>query len=224
MPWNWKRELFAWGVIAAVFTIIALFGGSLPDQVPSHFDLQGNVDNTMQRGNFLIMIAGLAVGLYLVLTFVPFIDPLWARISSRYHILMLLRDFVMGFVLFMLLLTVFAAPGGRVPLNILGMGLGLMFALMGNYLPKVPRNWFFGIRTPWTLTSDIVWQKSHIVGGWMFTTTGVVTAILSLLGVQLMYALLPSLAVSIIISGFVYPYLLNKRLSQESSDREIERA
>jgi uncharacterized membrane protein len=223
MSWKWKREMFAWGVIAAVFIIIALFGGSLPDQVPSHFDLHGNVDDTMQRGNFLVMIGALTVGLYLLLTFVPFIDPLRSRISSRYHVLTLLRDFVLAFVLFMLLLTVFAAPGGRIPLNMLGMGLGLMFALIGNYLPKVPRNWFFGIRTPWTLTSDVVWQKSHIVGGWMLTITGIVAATLSLLGVQLEYALLPSLVVTIAVSGFIYPYLLNRHLLQEPPGNPSDR-
>jgi uncharacterized membrane protein len=213
MTWTWKRELFAWGVIAAIIAIVALLGGTLPDRVPTHFDFHGNVDDTMQRSNFLVMIVGLAVGIYLLLTFIPFIDPLWLRLRSRYDVLMLIRDFTMGFLLVILLLTVFAGPEGHISTRMLGVSLGILFALIGNYLPKVPRNWFFGIRTPWTLTTEIVWQKSHIVGGWMFMVTGILAAVLSVIGVGMEYALLPGLAVTAIVSGVIYPFVLNKRLA-----------
>jgi len=163
------------------------------------------------------MIVGLAVGLYLGLTFVPFIDPFWKRIQPRYHVLMIIRDITLGFVLVMFLLTLFAAPDGRIPANMLGVSLGILFALIGNYLPKIPRNWFFGIRTPWTLVSDTVWQRSHVVGGWMLVVSGVLTALLSLAGVGLHYVLLPTLLITVVVSGFVYPFRLNKRLHKEDA-------
>jgi uncharacterized membrane protein len=218
MAWTWKREIFAWGIIVAVFVLVVLFGPSLPDQVPSHYDFHGNVDDTMQRSNFLLMIVGLTVGIYLGLTFLPFIDPIWSRIKSRYHVLMLLRDFTLAFMLVLLLLTLFASHEGRIPPAMLGIALGIMFALIGNYLPRLPRNWFFGIKTPWTLVSDIVWQKSHIVGGWMFLITGVLTVLTALLGMGWEYVLLPALIISTVVSGFIYPYLLNRRLQQEGAE------
>ena len=220
MSWTWKRDIFAWGIIVAVLALVALFGPSLPDQVPSHYDFHGNVDDTMQRSNFLFMIVGLTVGIYLMLTFLPFIDPIWSRIKSRYHVLMLLRDITLAFMLVLLLLTLFASHEGRIPPSMMGIALGILFAVLGNYLPKVPRNWFFGIKTPWTLVSDTVWQKSHIVGGWMFTVTGVLTALAAFLGVQWGYVLLPGLIVSSVVAGFVYPYLLYRRLTHEGGDNQ----
>jgi len=224
MPWTLKRDLFAFGVVAAILVVLVLFGPSLPEQVPSHFDLHGNVDDTMQRTNFIWMIIGLSVGLYLVMTFVPFIDPFWTRIKPRYQVLMLIRDFVLAFMLIMLLLTVFAVRDGRLPLNMLGISLGVLFAFIGNYLPKVPRNWFFGIRTPWTLVSDTVWQRSHLVGGWMLTVSGVLTVLPSLVGIGLQYVLLPLLIVTFVVSGFVYPFLLHRRLQQEGSEQINDKA
>jgi uncharacterized membrane protein len=158
------------------------------------------------------------------MTFVPFIDPFWTRIKPRYHVLMLIRDFVLAFMLMLLLLTVFAVRDGRLPLNMLGISLGVLFAFIGNYLPKVPRNWFFGIRTPWTLVSDTVWQRSHLVGGWMLTVSGVLTVLLSLVGIGLQYVLLPLLIVTFVVSGFVYPFLLHRRLQQEGSEQINDKA
>jgi len=218
MSWTWKRDVFAWGVIVAVLVLVAVFGPSLPDQVPSHYDFHGNVDDTMQRSNFLLMIVGLTAGLYPVLTFLPFIDPIWSRVKSRYGVLMLLRDFILAFMLVLLVLTLFASTEGRISSPVLGIAMGTLFALIGNYLPKLPRNWFFGIKTPWTLVSDLVWQKSHIVGGWLFAMTGALTVLAALLGVQWEYVLLPGLLIAAVVSGFVYPYLLNRRLMQEGAD------
>jgi uncharacterized membrane protein len=217
MFWKLTRGLFALGVVATVIILALACGPSLPGLVPSHFDLQGNVDHYMPRTDFLLIIVGLTIGLYLGLTFVPFIDPFWQRIRPRYHVLMLIRDFTLGFVLVMFLLTLVAAPNGHIPLNMLGVSLGVLFALIGNYLPKIPRNWFFGIRTPWTLVSDTVWQRSHVVGGWMFVVSGVLTALLSLVGVGLQYVLLPSLLITVVISGFVYPFLLHRRLQHDGA-------
>jgi uncharacterized membrane protein len=217
MFWKLTRDLFALGVVATVIILALVWGPSLPGLVPSHFDLQGNVDHYMPRTDFLLMIVGVTIGLYLGLTFVPFIDPFWKRVRPRYHVLMLIRDFILGFVLVIFLLTLFAAPNGHIPVNMLGVSLGVLFALIGNYLPKVPRNWFFGIRTPWTLVSDTVWQRSHVVGGWMFVVSGVLTALLSLVGVGLQYVLLPTLLITVVVSGFVYPFLLQRHLQHDGA-------
>ena len=217
MFWKLRRDLFALAVVSAIVVLALAYGPSLPELVPSHFDLQGNIDHYMPRTSFLLLIVGLTVGLYILLTFVPFVDPFWKRIQPRYHVLMLIRDIILGFVLVLFLLTIFAARDGHISENMLGVSLGILFALIGNYLPRVPRNWFFGIRTPWTLASDVVWMKSHIVGGWMFFISGVLTALLSLVGVGLQYVLLPTLLITVVVSGIVYPFLLHRRLQNEGA-------
>jgi len=60
--------------------------------------------------------------------------------------------------------------------RLLPIGVGLLFAFLGNYLTRIEPNWFIGIRTPWTLSSDAVWRKTHRTGGWLFVIGGIVIA------------------------------------------------
>jgi uncharacterized membrane protein len=171
----------------------------------------------MQRTNFLAVNIGLVIGLYALLTCIPFIDPLWTRVRVRYNVLLLLRDFVLGFLLFMFLVAIYAGRDGHLSFGLLGVTLGILFALIGNYLPRVPQNWFFGIRTPWTLSSEVAWKKSHVVGGWMFMATGIGTALLSPFGIPMTYTMLPGILLTVIIAGFIYPYMVNRRLGSNGT-------
>ena len=214
MTWNVKRELVPLAILTAVIVLAFVYGPGLPDQVPSHFDANGYPDDTMPRTTFLLVIPGMVAGLYVFLTFIPFIDPLWQKIQPRYHVLLLLRDFTMGFLLMMFIVNLIAVRDGRLSTTAMGIGLGILFMLIGNYLPKTPRNWFFGIRSPWTMSSDEVWRKSHLFGGWWFVGAGVLIAVLSVAGVSMQYLLPGVLVPTVIVTSFVYPYLLFRRLQR----------
>ncbi len=218
MPWKLSHELFALAAIATIVVMALVIGPSLPDQVPTHFNGDGVADSYSSRPAFLYWSVGLTAGIYLLLTFVPLIDPFWKTIKPRYHLLTLLRDFVLGFSVAIFLLTVLAARDGRLPTNLLGVCIGVLIALIGNYLPRVPRNWFFGIRTPWTLASDVVWVKSHRVGGWMFVIAGVVLAVASVLGVPAHIALIVTILPPVVVAGFIYPFILLRRLQHDEME------
>jgi len=94
---------------------------------------------------------------------------------------------------------------GKLPEEIMGVGLGLLFILMGNYLPRLPRNFFFGIRTPWTIASERVWKKSHRVGGWLFVIGGISIISLIINGVKSSTALWIALTPVMLISAILYP-------------------
>ena len=214
MTWNVKRELVPLAILAAVLALAFVYGPGLPDHVPSHFDANGYPDDTMPRTTFLLVIPGMVAGLYVFLTFIPFIDPLWQKIQPRYHVLLLLRDFTMGFLLMMFIVNLIAVRDGHLSTMAMGIGLGILFMLIGNYLPKTPRNWFFGIRSPWTMSSDEVWRRSHIFGGWWFVGAGLLIAVLSVAGVSTQYLLPGVLVPTVIVTAFVYPYLLFRRLQR----------
>jgi len=222
MGWQLKRELFAFLIIGAVIVLALTVGPALPELVPSHFNVDGNADAYLPRTDFLWMIVGITIGLYALLTFLPFVDPFWKRIRPRYHLLLLFRDFTLAFVLVMFLMTFLAAEDGRLPLPIFGIALGVLFALMGNYLPKVPRNWFFGIRNPWTLASEVVWEKTHVLGGWMFVATGVLMVLLSLAGVPLQFALPITLGPTVLLAGLIYPYVIWRQLQKNAGENHSE--
>ena len=215
MIWNVKRELLPLGVIVLVCILSAIVYPGLPESIPSHFNVEGMPDRFSPKLDFLLIFLGTISGTYLLLTFIPLIDPLWKKIRDRYHILLIFRDVALVFFLFMYILSIVAAKEGTLRVDLLGVGIGLLFILIGNYLPKLPRNWFFGIRVPWTLSSDIVWRKTHIVGGWLFVVAGLVTAILSLLQVDLVIVIPVTLVPAVVVAGFLYPLLLFRRLRKE---------
>ena len=97
-------------------------------------------------------------------------------------------------------------------LTVMKLLVGGLFVVIGNYLGKVRRNFFVGIRTPWTLTSDEVWARTHRVGGWLFVLAGI--AIIASAGssrLVLPLVLLASVGTAALIS-VAYSYLVYRRL------------
>lgn len=215
MEWKVKRELFAWTIILLMVLLSLYFYPRLPEIIPSHFGVQGQPNQYAPKGQLMALILGLTAGLYLLLTFIPLIDPFWRKIQKRYSLFLIFRDLMLCFFLFLYVLSLLAAQQGSLPLNAMGIGFGLFFALLGNYLPKLPRNWFFGIRNPWTISSDIVWRKTHILGGWLFVLSGLVLIIFSLLGFSLLTGFIVTLLPTFVVSGIVYPFYLFKKLQRE---------
>jgi len=214
MRWSWKREVFPLGALA----ILAVFAfsryASLPDPMPSHFDAEGNVNGWMGKEAFMEMMAILCAGLYLLVTFIPVIDPLWRRVQVKYGLILLVRDVVLGFLVFAFILTIVAAGEGHLHYELMGVGLGLLLVFLGNYMPKLPQNWFIGIRTPWTLSSPVIWKKAHLVGGWLFAVCGLAFIVCSLLVLPVAIPMACLIAVSI-FSGIIYPLYLFRKLPKE---------
>lgn len=215
MYWKIKRELFPLGIIILVCALSAIYYPGLPDLIPSHFNAKGIADSFSPKLDFMLIVVGMVLGIYLLLTFIPFIDPLWKRIQNKYHILLIFRDFALVFLLYIYILSIIAAKEGELRVHLLGIGLGLLFMFIGYYLPKLPRNWFFGIRVPWTLSSEIVWTKTHVLGGRLFMAAGLVIVVLSLLKVDLMIVLSATLIPTLLVVGLLYPLLLYRRLQKE---------
>ena len=192
-----------------------IFYPTLPDTIPSHFDADGNPDSFSPKATVVGLNVGSGIVLYLVLTFIPLIDPFWKKIENRYGVLLFFRDVVIAFLVFIFVLTMYSANEQRFPGHVLGVGLGFLFLVMGNYLPRLPRNFFFGIRSPWALASEVVWRKTHQVGGWTFVLAGILIAGLSLFRVNLGIALLSTLLPVVLFVGILYPLFLYKKLEKE---------
>ena len=147
----------------------------MPEKIASHWNVRGEVNGYVSKlwGLFLMpfILAGLA-GLFAA---VPRIDPLKANIEKfRKHY----DGFIILFFIFMLSihfqlilwnLGIKISPNATLPV-----GLGILFFYTGILCENAKRNWFIGIRTPWTLSSDAVWNKTHKVGGKLFKIAGAV--------------------------------------------------
>jgi uncharacterized membrane protein len=222
MVWRIKREILPLSIMALFILLSIYFYPTLPEKIPSHFDINGMPDHFSPKLHLMLLIFSLTAGIYLLLTFIPLIDPFWRKIQKKYDIFLMFRDLVLLFFIFLYVLSIIAAKKGRLEVYVLGIGFGLLFILLGNYLPKLPRNWFFGIRVPWTLSSEIVWKKTHILGGWLFVIAGISTVILSLLKVHLEIVLIVTLVPVFFFSGILYPFFLYRRLQRAEKTEEPE--
>ena len=163
------------------FVVIAILAGAswwawrqLPvdARIPDHWNAAGQVDQYRGRDS-LFIIPGLTLGLTLLFLFLPRVEPRRAHLllSSRAY-----RAVWLAIVLFSAGLQLFkieAALG--VPVSVekwIGAGLGALFLVIGNFLGKVRSNFMFGVRTPWTLSSELSWNKTHRLAGWIFVALG----------------------------------------------------
>lgn len=199
----------------ALITLIALAGLALglwayprlPEQVPSHWNAAGEVDDTQPRAVAVYLLPGLALALGLLLLFLPNIDPLRANVArfrGAYN------WFVAGFVAFLVYLhglVILAGLGvsfNMTHLLIPPVSLGL--AGIGFMVERTRPNWFIGIRTPWTLSSPSVWDKTHRLGGRLFKLSGALVWIGLLLPPQAAFFLTNSAILFTAVATIIYSY------------------
>jgi len=214
--WNWKRELWALAMIVAVVLITLYFYPSLPDPMPSHYGFDGKADNFSAKDAFIMIYVGMCVGVYLLMTFIPWVDPFWKRIQSKYNIFLIMRDCAMFFFLYFYVVILLSAKTGYLHDAVFGVGIGLFFMLLGNYLPRLPRNFFFGIRSPWTLASEEVWKRTHVLGGWMFVLAGLLMILLSVAGIKMGLVFVFILVPLLVYTGLIYPLWLYRKLQKDN--------
>ena len=206
MKWDPRRHMFAVAMIIISVVASLYFSTVLPDVVPSHFGINGAADQWSPKSQIFMLSVGVPLAVFLVLTFVPLIDPFWKRIRVKYNVFLVFRDIAIGVLVYLVIVGYVSAKEGVYESNFAGLGMGFLFVLLGNYMPKLPRNFFFGIRTPWTLASEQVWNQTHRVSGWLFVAAGIIMAGLSFSRVPQYLVLLTVLTPLVLFCGFIYPY------------------
>jgi uncharacterized membrane protein len=215
MKWTFKRDIFALSMVLVYIIAAWYFYNILPDTVASHFNSQGIPDDYSSKSAILIIGFVITVGTYLLLTFIPFIDPFWKKIEKKYYIFLLFRDLALAFIVFIFIISFVSSKEGMFRNDLFGVVFGLLFIVLGNYLPKLPRNFFFGIRSPWTLASETVWYKTHRMAGGWFVTAGIILIILALLKINTFVAMTVVLIPLVLYTAFIYPLMLYKKLQKQ---------
>jgi len=178
-------------ISAAVFT-------NLPAKVPIHWNIHGQVDGYGSPGMAAFLLPVMMVALALLFAALPWLSPKQFEIDSFRETYWFLTFVIMSVMAYIHGVTLWSALGHKidVPRAILA-GLLLMFGLMGNVLGKVRRNFWVGVRTPWTLANDRVWNDTHRLAARLFVAVG-------LLGVPLLFLPVPlELLFVIVISGIM---------------------
>jgi len=216
---NRITHIICLGLILAIFVVAAWLYPQLPESVPSHWNAQGEIDGYMSKpwGVFLMPLITLAI--YLMFFALPLISPHGFRMEKFTSVV---RVFQTVMVLFMSLVTVtalLAARGDAVPVSNITLGaVGMLLVVLGNYMGKVRKNFFIGIRTPWTLASDEVWARTHRLGGWTFSIAGLLMMITSFTGANV--EILVWICAGAALIPVLYSFILYRKLEGLGPDTE----
>jgi len=177
-----RSKWLAPACIMAMLAFGAAVYSQLPDRVPSHWNIYGQVDGTVGRATAVLLLPAVALGIWLLLLAVPRIDPWRAAYASFAGTYQLIINAVVLFLALVHITTIGAALGWPVGVpQAIGAGTGLLFMVLGNEMGRLKPNWFAGIRTPWTLSDPDNWRHTHRFGGKVFFIAGLLIAASSLL-------------------------------------------
>jgi len=204
-------------IVSALLIIVITLAGlllwnSFPDQMASHWNEQDQVDGYMSKFWGVFMVPLLMAGLTLLFLAIPHIDPLKKNIADFrgvFNIFIVLFNVFMAFIHALTLAWNLGHTGFRMGVVMLP-AMGLLFIFIGLLIRKAKRNFFIGIRTPWTLSSDRVWDETHRLGSKLFIAAGVVTFIGILFPDQAFILLMVSVIAASLIS-VLYSYLVWRR-------------
>ncbi|HLF72951.1 MAG TPA: SdpI family protein [Anaerolineales bacterium] len=199
-------------IIGATIAGLVLWN-RLPDPMASHWNVNDQVDGYMSRFWGVFLMPLITLGMFLLFLLVPNIDPLKANIAQFREAFNLFIVMIVGFMVYIYALTLRWNLGytdfglGRAMLP----ALGVLFIFVGYLLRQAKRNFFIGIRTPWTLSSDRVWDETHRAGAVLFTISGTLTLLGSFFGGMTAFALvmIPILGSTLFL--VIYSYILYRR-------------
>ena len=210
---NVKRVFDVVGLllVLAGFALVAVMYPGLPDPMPSHWNAAGQIDGWMPKFWGAMLIPGIMAVLWLTFLVLPRISPRGFEMDPFVRAWGFLRVAILAYMLLVGVLVLQAAKTqGEISQRVLLGGMGVLFVVMGNFLGKVTRNFFVGIRTPWTLANEEVWYRTHRLGGKCFVAAGLFVLACALAGLGFWVMIGAILVAAIIPVG--YSYVIYRRL------------
>lgn len=203
-----KKTLF---ITCAVILLPIIAGlllwDRLPDRIPTHWGMGGEVDGWSGKGFAVFAMPALMLGIQLLCFFVTASDPKRGNIRRKYLSMVLWIIPVLSVMTSCISYAVALGAQIRVEQVIPGF-IGLMFVIIGNYMPKFQQSYTMGIRLPWTLSSEENWNRTHRFGGKIWALGGIGVLFCTLMGWGM--ASIVILAVVVIVPT-VYSYVLYRK-------------
>ena len=212
MPSN--RTIAGLAVAALTAAVSVVFAPELPAQMVTHWDGSGTANGTMDRTTALVGGSALVLGMVVLFEIIPRIDPLGENIREFQTAYDAAAVLVTGFTAYSYGLVVAWNLGYEFEMLVgLAPAIAVLYFGLGLLVEHAERNWFVGVRTPWTLSSEQVWRDTHDLAATLFKLTGVLAlgaVVLPAYGIYFIAA--PAVAVSVITT--VYSYLRYRQLDE----------
>ena len=189
----------------------------LPEKIPTHWDGKGEADGWTTRERVwvqLTIVPGTMVGMLLLMRALPWMSPKPFSMESfraTYEYISAVVILLFGYM-HAVMIAAQIVPGFEMLKWLIG-GMLLILAALGNVLGKVKRNFYVGVKTPWTLASDTVWNSTHRLAAWLMVASGAGGFVLVMVGVTPLVPL--GLFVAAVLFPVFYSLWLYKRLERE---------
>jgi uncharacterized membrane protein len=211
-----KFYLFGIALLAAVCVAILVAYPHLPEMVPTHWNIHGEANGFSPKWLLFVIFPGLMAGIMILFRLLPWLSPKQWSVESFRQTYLYIMVVLSCLVAFLAAVTLWAGTGRAIDVTRVVIGaVCLLFALIGPALSRVHRNFYIGVRTPWTLANDRVWDDTHRLAMKTFVAAGLAGLALTVMGqsgwptfvVLMMGALVPA----------VFSLVIYKRLERSGS-------
>lgn len=204
-----KKHLYPLVLIAITILVWVVYLPELPKELPIHWSLSGEVNGTAAKGNAFVKMISIMVFLYGMFALLPKIDPKKDNYKYFTKGYLTITNSVLTLMFMVNMLIIFRGVGYDLPIaHIAPVLMGAILMVLGNFLQQVRTNFFIGIRTPWTLSSEVVWRKTHRFAAKVFFSAGILLILFGLLPMQ--WAGMGTLVIIVItvVLPILYSYLV----------------
>lgn len=218
MKSNVRKELQLVLIVIAPFAYLAFVWNKLPEKVPLHWNINGEIDRYGEKVELILIPVLLPLLTYVIFTVAPKIDPKGKlkNMGNKYDTLKIIMTLFMSALA---VVIIYASLNETLynP-NYIVLIIGLLIAILGNYFKTLRANYFIGIKTPWTLENETVWRETHKLAGKLWLAGGLVIIACSLT-LDKESAFRSFLVITIIIAliPVIFSYFKYRNLSRSSS-------
>lgn len=219
MKTNLQKELPLIIIVLIPFVYLAYVWNSLPEKVPLHWNMEGEIDRYGEKSELILIPVLLPLLIYVLFTIIPKIDPK-GKIKNMGNKYTILKSIMTLFMSALAMIIIYAALNETLynP-NYIVLLIGILFAVLGNYFKTLRANYFIGIKTPWTLENETVWKETHKLAGKLWFAGGLLIVLTSiLLDKKTNFTLFAIITVIITLIPVVYSYIKYRSLSQTNAN------
>jgi len=211
-----KTKYFTIGLLIVVLTVIAtaIIFPHLPERVPVHWNGQNQPDRYGSKWEDILIAPAIMLALIGLMAALPWLSPKNFEVNGAEPVYLQMMLLVLGFMTFIHFQLLAAALGMRTNfVRLIIIAVCALFAAKGLLLPRMRRNFYLGVRTPWTLASDRVWQATHRFAGKTFFIGGFIALLVALVVRSMWppFSVLMVAALAPVIHSLVYYKQLERR-------------
>ncbi len=207
-----KKEWLPLLPVVVIWILSFYFYTHFPARVATHWDSLGNVNGYMSTFWGAFFLPFIATGLYLLFFAIPYLDPRRERYEQFSSVYLLFKTLILGMLGIIYFLGGLTNLGYSVHIAVIvPILVGILFIILGNYITKVKSNWFIGVRTPWTLSSENVWNKTQRFSGKIMVLFGLALLLSPLFSPKFTLGIIIIGAIAIGVGSFVYSFLEYKK-------------